>query len=437
MIQFFVTWTVGVIQMWLFHFIADTYIEKRNFPKWIRAGGLLIFSLAGALINQLHIPVLNAAFGITQYIIYTLVFFHTIWYNAILLSAVAWGILAVAETTMGLLWSVMLDSQLTADYFAQDSVMIVIQCLVAILEIVIILIFRSIIQKSKSEKRLPQNLAVIFFPIASCLIAYYILATVVDVFPRQTMVYMGIFLGVFMVVINIASLFGNENVRRRYILQNELDAMQHQEELTVGLLRQQEVHLKEVRAQAHDFKNHLLCLRAMLGDKEAMQNETLQYIDELLKTVDDTEWYTEVINDALRAILTNTAATCKTQGIEFRCRVDYSDFAFMTFSDLSILFSNALNNAIEACAECDWDSGTINLVILRKGEMLFIQLANSNSKEIKTNNGVMMSTKEQPEHHGIGFKNMERVVRKYNGNLTTDYDESEFRLYINLPIINT
>lgn len=438
MIQYFVTWVANFTPMWLLCFVADIYLDKKVVSRSKRILILVGFALVITLINQLHIPVLNATVSLALYIGAVLLLFRVVWYNAILLAGIVWSITAFAETVASVLWSTMLGEQLTAAFFAEDYAMIVAQSFATLFVLVAFYIFRSIIQKRKDDKKLPQNLAVVLFPIASALTAYYIVSTIVDIFPRQVTVYMGVFLAVLLVAINIASLIGNENVRKRYILQNEIDAMQHQEELTVGLLSQQEEHLKEMRTQAHDFKNHLLCLRGLVGDKDPTQNKSLQYIDELLQTVGSAEPFVDVKNEALRAILANTVAACKAQGIEFRCRIDYSDFSFMPFSDISILFSNALNNAIEACMQRgDESTPWTDFTVLRKGEMLFIQLTNTIYRKVKKKNGVLFSRKSQPDNHGIGFKNMERVVQKHGGNITVDYDESEFRLYINLPVGNS
>ena len=79
----------------------------------------------------------------------------------------------------------------------------------------------------------------------------------------------------------------------------------------------------------------------------------------------------------------------------------------------------------------------IDFTVVRKGEMLCIQRTKTINNKVKKKNGVMLSRKAQPENHGIGFKNMERVVQKHGGNITVDYDDSEFRLYINLPVGRT
>ena len=437
MIQFIVTWGTGVIQLWLHLFFTSTFLDKRARSRGTIALWLTALPFLVALVNQLHIPVLNALAGATQYIIIALIVFETSWVYTLLFSAIIYSIYAFSEIAVVLVLAAMYDGQLNMDFFSRDSIMILCQSLGVLVGLTITMLIRAIVRKRKDEKKVPQNLAVILFPFTSLVTIYYITATITDIFPRERVTYFGVLLAIFVIAVNIASLIGNENVRKRYILQNEIDAMQHQEELTVGLLSQQDEHLKEMRAQAHDFKNHLICLRALVDDNASAESKSMNYIDELLQTVGGVEQFVDVRNEALRAILVNTVAACKAQGIDFRCRIDYSDFLFMSFSDISILFSNALNNAIEACAQRNNDSVPwIDFKVLRKGEMLFIQLSNTMYTEVKRKNGVLLSQKSQPENHGIGFKNMERVVQRHGGNLTVDYDESVFRLYINLPVID-
>ena len=438
MIEFIANCAIGIIQIWLSWYIAGTFVGSKKRSRVVQFIGALSVSLILGLINQLGQPFLNMFSMVACYALLIFIFYRTVWYYSILFAAIAVGVINFSETIMVFIMVGTQNIRLTPEFFLQDHIQIIGQCGGLLISLAVVYVLRMIFRKRKGTKQLPQNLAVVLFPITSLLTLLYVLSSVADVFSHRQTIYLSLILCTLLVVTNIASLIGNENVRRRYILQNEIDAMQHQEELTVGLLSQQEEHLKEMRAQAHDFKNHLLCLRSLVGDTDPVQDQSLQYIDELLQTVGSAEQFGDVRNEALRAILSNTVAACKAQGTQFRCRIDYSDFSFMSFSDISILFSNALNNAVEACAQRNDDSTPwIDFKVLRKGEMLFIQLANTIYGEVKKKNGSLLSTKTQPENHGIGFKNMERVVQRHGGNLTVDYDESVFRLYINLPVIDT
>lgn len=435
MIQFVVNFIVSGFYLWQLDLLTRSFASKKCTTDIPLIAGGVVICLAIALVNTLYLPFLNLSVSICAYIVFILLFYNTRWYYAFMCAFFIWALHASAELILFGLMSLYRGAPVAQEIFRQDAPMTIGQLFGVVLTLSVALSARAFMQKRKGQIKLPQNLAVILYPLISVMMVAFITSTAVKMFSHEQTVAIGVFLSFIIVLVNVASLIGNEHVKSRYILQNEIDAMQHQEELTLGLMRQQEEHLRETKAQAHDFKNHLLCLRGLVNDEQADQNPSLRYIDELLLTVGDTELYIEVKNEALRAILAGANATCKAKNIDLRCRVDYSDFSFMSYSDISILFSNAINNAIEACTQYEGKKRPyVDFKVLRQGEMLFVQIANIKSGSVKTQGGMLLSTKPQPENHGIGFKNMERVVRKYGGEITVDYEETEFRLYINLPL---
>lgn len=435
MIQFITNLVMGIALFWLTSVLANTFAERKPKSIWVQLLICGLFATSITLINQLNILYLNMSAVIIFHTIYIFLFFKIKWYYALLLALLQWGITAFAETSLILLLAAMLNEPLQFDYANQDIFIFVGQVFGTLFSLAMILIIRYMMQKRKKQLNLPQNLAVIIFPVASVFVCIYVIVSTVDLLPHQQVAYIGVAVCIIMVLVNMAALIGNEHVRARYILQNEIDAMKHQEELTVGLMRQQEEHLKETKAQAHDFKNHLLCLRSLIDDRQSDQGSSLHYIDELLQSVEGKEIYTEVKNEALRSILARAKATCDKENIDFKCRIDYSDFSFMSYSDISILFSNVIDNATFACKQQDLkENSYIDIKILRQDEMLFLQFVNSKSGDVKFENGVLLSTKPCPKDHGIGFKNIERVVQKHGGEITIDYDDMEFRLYVNFPL---
>jgi hypothetical protein len=433
--QFAVTFLAGAIQVWFLWSIAVSFVAPRHTSKKTQIAGAVLTALVMACINQFRIPQLNLISFVIIHTIFTWVLCRIKWYYALLLSAITIGIGGFAETIFALALVRIQKKPMSAEYLQTDTSMIIVQSFTSLVFIAIYLFVKMMMQRKKSAHKLPQNLAVILFPVIGVATLFYVTAVIMDLFSQSQTVSMGLLLGVFAVGGNAASLIGNENVRKRYILQNEIDAMQHQEELTVGLLRQQEEHMKEMKALAHDFKNHLSCLRTLVGEKGPSQASSLQYIDDLLAKVEDNRLYAEIRNEPLRALLLSTDATCEANGIVFRRRIEYSDFAFMSFPDLCILFSNAFDNAIQACLACGKGGKPyIDLKILRKDEMLFVQILNAKRNPIEYRADEIISTKLQPENHGIGLKNMKRVVQKYGGDITVDHDAAEFRLYISMPL---
>ena len=276
MVEYVVNCAIGIIQIWLSWYIAGTFIEYSDKKGITRFAGAVSASLILGLINQLQQPFLNMLSMTVLYAILILLFFKTTWYYSILFSTIAIGIISFSETMMVFIMVGTQNIRLTPDFFSQDHVLIIGQCGGLLISLAIVLVLRMVFQKRKGPKQLPQNLAVVLFPITSLLTLLYVLSSVADVFSHRQPIYLSLVLCSLLVITNIASLIGNENVRKRYILQNEIDAMQHQEELTVGLLRQQEEQLKELKRQAHAFKNHLHCLRVLLNNKNPHQNQSME-----------------------------------------------------------------------------------------------------------------------------------------------------------------
>lgn len=49
-------------------------------------------------------------------------------------------------------------------------------------------------------------------------------------------------------------------------------------------------------------------------------------------------------------------------------------------------------------------------------------------------NHFIQSTKKDPARHGLGLKNMERVISRYGGYMDIEYTTDEFSLTMALPV---
>ena len=95
------------------------------------------------------------------------------------------------------------------------------------------------------------------------------------------------------------------------------------------------------------------------------------------------------------------------------------------------MLANLLNNAIEACESCK-EKRQIKFRFTReKDGTTILSVRNTYSRplvfqqdELKT------SKKDQPEEHGVGVKNIIKVVEKYNGSYVIQHDTGEFYISI-------
>lgn len=105
--------------------------------------------------------------------------------------------------------------------------------------------------------------------------------------------------------------------------------------------------------------------------------------------------------------------------------------------DVCSIFSNMIDNAIEACIKIK-DKDT-NRFIKIKGTMVngffVIKCENSKINDIKFKYNNIKTDKKNSYLHGIGVKSIKSSVQKYDGDVFIDYQDYIFIVKIYIPII--
>lgn len=198
---------------------------------------------------------------------------------------------------------------------------------------------------------------------------------------------------------------------------------------------QELVNLKEssafIRGWKHDYKNQLQVLSTMLQQKQ--YDESLLYVNELLNSSDMIKPVFSSGNPILDAVLSLKYYTMEHKGIRFEHSV-YLPTAFpLSPLDTSTLFTNILDNAIEACQSCP-AAPWIHLDIKPKGDMLLITLSNSSAAHYRYNKkGNLLSTKDGKEH-GYGLRQVARVTEACGGFYQVTPSADKFTITIALPV---
>ncbi len=167
---------------------------------------------------------------------------------------------------------------------------------------------------------------------------------------------------------------------------------------------------KTLKKQRHDLHHHLIAIRELAESGNEKLND---YLDTLSKNIPSAHIsYCE--NKAVSAILSHYAAICKAENIEFNAKLIIPEMTKTSVSsDLSIIFGNLLENAIEACRKIDSDKRFIRIGSDLSHDMLVITMDNSYDGNFLSVDGRFRSTKR--EDFGIGLSSIQSVARKYNG----------------------
>lgn len=424
----------------LFWFSMQFFNQKQEQQQIFSYGILITFSFIIYGVNTLHMPLVNTCISVACTFALNLLLFrgHA---TALLLCSIAQVILIViCEFVPISVYSLMDKTSIAA--ITNETIRNAGFNLIStgISSVVILLIRHAVSLKRKKENiniSISENLGIIIVPIVSIIIIYYILFTSPDVEMNHLLPLhsLSIFLGI--LLMNIVVIMSDSNLRKRYQLQRELDRLNRLEQLSRVVIEQQDQFIDEFKGFAHDYAKQVKEIKKLIrAENNAIPKEVERYADEMYNHIERTYSFAFIPSAALRSILTQTQLHCINSGIDFDTNIQYADFCFMEFPDLYSLFENPLENAIRACKEIkDTDSPRyIKLSILRKRNLVLIKIQNSKDNPIVIKNDTIQTTKAEALEHGMGIKNIKRVISHYEGYITVNYTEKEFFVTMTLPV---
>lgn len=184
---------------------------------------------------------------------------------------------------------------------------------------------------------------------------------------------------------------------------------------------------ERVRGIYHDMKNHLLLLQAQAEHGQEVQNS----IQKLQGQIQEYENYHHTGNQFLDIILRDKARAAQEMQIDFNTVISFEDSAFIELLDISTIFGNAIDNAIEASGKLPENERLITVRANRVREMLVIVVENNAlSQGMQSGN----TTKKDTFLHGFGLSNIRTTVEKYGGQCSTKAADGMFTLKIMIPI---
>lgn len=205
------------------------------------------------------------------------------------------------------------------------------------------------------------------------------------------------------------------------------------EEQMRSVLRQQQAMFEQklhdadaVSRKYHDMKNFLLYLRS-----EESSAELEPSINRLMKSIEPYEAGISTGSSVLDVIMSEKLAACAQKEITCIPYLDGSLLDFVDPLDLCTLVGNAMDNAIESCAQiAEKERRLIRLHTVRRGGTVLLTVRNTFAVRPDLRNGLPATTKTDAAAHGYGMRNMRYIAEQYNGSLSYRNEADEFVLSI-------
>ena len=209
------------------------------------------------------------------------------------------------------------------------------------------------------------------------------------------------------------------------IVKEKMD-MQYQYYLTIKDSQE------KIRKLYHDINNHIACIKNISEEQKNVD----MYVDEINRELKSYQTVSDTGNMILDVILNEKKSICDKEDIEFIADVKLINCEFIDMIDVCSIFSNILDNAIEACLKID-DENIHRFIKIRSSivkNFIVIKCKNSKINNILLKNGEILTDKKDTFKHGIGLNSIKNSVEKYDGNVKIDIEEEAFSITIYMPL---
>ena len=180
-----------------------------------------------------------------------------------------------------------------------------------------------------------------------------------------------------------------------------------------------------VRGLYHDMKNHLLLL------EKQDSPETRQMATDLRRQIADYEDYIHTGNEFLDIIIRDKARQAKEDQVDFSAVIHFEQGGFLEPIDISTIFGNALDNALEASRKLPPEQRLVTVKAECVRDMLSVVVENNYPPGEA---GYEKTSKEDKFLHGFGIRNIKQAVEKYSGQCLIRQGNDCFQLKILLPL---
>ena len=213
----------------------------------------------------------------------------------------------------------------------------------------------------------------------------------------------------------------NETRLRLEQTQENLHLQVTQATREIASLRESERRASTYR---HDLRHHMQYLAGCIENGRTEQAQA--YIREVCAEIESQKVRAFCENETVNLILSAFAGRAEESGVPLRVRAEVPHFIPVAETDLCVLLSNALENALHACKGAD---DSIEVQTYEKNGKFFLQVANDCREAVRFKDGIPVT--DQPGH-GIGVSSICAIVERYGGLYSFSVREGKFVLRVSL-----
>lgn len=185
----------------------------------------------------------------------------------------------------------------------------------------------------------------------------------------------------------------------------------------------------DLRTFRHDYNYHITAMQGLVAQNDwtGLQN----YISNLSQIKE--QFYYLSSNHPVADAIINYFYERVPDHTEFQVNGKFSEELFMNDTDLCIILSNLLQNAVEAQSKLAVDdSKNIQISLQSNEQSILIQVENTSKAYDSRKLTNLTTSKKDTTNHGFGLLNVRNMVKKYDGKLDLLYENGIFKTSVYL-----
>lgn len=213
-------------------------------------------------------------------------------------------------------------------------------------------------------------------------------------------------------------------------INHELKAVQNILQSQYSQYQQSKESIEIINYKYHDLKHQILTLRA-----EEDADKRNAYLTKMENEIKFYEAQNKTGNHVLDTVLASKSMYCIKNEITLTCVADGTLLNGMNVVDISTIFGNALDNAIEYEKEVgEKEKRLIHVSVFSQKGFLMIRFENYFEGDLKFEGDLPATTKKDTYYHGYGLKSIRYSVQKYDGVVNVGQKDNWFDLKILIPL---
>ncbi len=407
----------------------DIFLKRRFSFKLERFVSVVLLAgvfLLLALITQLNNEYIIRSMGIIVSIfLFSLLFLSGKWQKKLFLSLAFYALLCCVDyfsyiTLESILGNTLLDNNVI-------QVMFVLLCK-TILFVVILGIEHFWNRGRVVQMAEPAWILMICFPVLSMMIMIVMLLSFIG--RNNSTGFLIVSFGI--MVMNVVMFEWLKYVSEKDRRWNQIRLLQERNEEKIQLYHEMSLNYEEQKRILHDYHNQIGCMQGLL--KKQQYKEAEAYAEKLADSFPDQMQNVDVNHPILNVVLNQKYRLAKRKDISFLFYANDLSDLWLEEQDAVSLLSNLLDNAIEACGKLESER-KIWVKLVREKRQFVLSIRNTVSEPVDIQDDAIPTSKEDKRKHGIGLKNVQMILDKYQGMGMMRYEEGCFSYTAVIPEI--